>query len=59
MKLENEALVKDREGSQIVMTRNTELLLLDEQGRERERHRLPYGGKLFVKAGQNVPPATC
>jgi DNA-directed RNA polymerase subunit beta' len=54
VKLENEALVKDREGSQIVMTRNTELLLLDEQGRERERHRLPYGGKLFVKAGQNV-----
>ncbi|MEC7438774.1 MAG: DNA-directed RNA polymerase subunit beta', partial [Pseudomonadota bacterium] len=54
VKLENEALVKDREGSQIVMTRNTELLLLDEQGRERERHRLPYGGKLFVKAGQDV-----
>ena len=54
VKLENEALVKDREGSQIVMTRNTELLLLDEQGRERERHRLPYGGKLVVKAGQNV-----
>ena len=54
VKLENEALVKDREGSQIVMTRNTELLLLDEQGRERERHRLPYGGKLFVKAGQTV-----
>ena len=54
VKLENEALVKDREGSQIVMSRNTELLLLDEQGRERERHRLPYGGKLFVKAGKEV-----
>ena len=54
VKLENEALVTDREGSQIVMSRNTELLLLDEQGRERERHRLPYGGKLFVKPGQDV-----
>jgi len=54
VKLENEALVTDREGSKIVMSRNTELLLLDEQGRERERHRLPYGGKLFVKAGQEV-----
>ena len=54
VKLENEALVKDREGSQIVMSRNTELLLLDDQGRERERHRLPYGGKLFVKAGKEV-----
>jgi DNA-directed RNA polymerase subunit beta' len=54
VKLENEALVTDREGSQIVMSRNTELLLLDDQGRERERHRLPYGGKLFVKAGKDV-----
>ncbi|MEK9856117.1 MAG: DNA-directed RNA polymerase subunit beta', partial [Rhodobiaceae bacterium] len=54
VKLENEALVKDREGSRIVMSRNTELLLVDDQGRERERHRLPYGGKLFVKAGQEV-----
>jgi DNA-directed RNA polymerase subunit beta' len=54
VKLENEALVTDREGSKIVMSRNTELLLLDEQGRERERHRLPYGGKLFVQAGKDV-----
>ena len=54
VKLENEALVKDREGNQIVMSRNTELLIMDEQGRERERHRLPYGGKLFVKAGKDV-----
>jgi len=54
VKLENEALVKDREGNQIVMSRNTELLLLDEQGRERERHRLPYGGKLFVKPGKTI-----
>ncbi|MCH2553957.1 MAG: DNA-directed RNA polymerase subunit beta', partial [SAR116 cluster bacterium] len=52
VKLENEALVKDREGNQIVMSRNTELLIMDEQGRERERHRLPYGGKLFGKAGK-------
>ena len=54
VKLENEALVKDRDGSQIVMSRNTELLILDEQGRERERHRLPYGGKLLVKPDAEV-----
>ena len=54
VKLENEALVIDREGSQIVMSRHTELLIVDEQGRERERHRLPYGGKLFVKNGKEV-----
>ena len=54
VKLENEALVIDREGAQIVMSRHTELLIVDEQGRERERHRLPYGGKLFVKNGKEV-----
>ena len=36
------------------MSRNTELLILDEQGRERARHRLPYGGKLFVNDGEDV-----
>ena len=36
------------------MSRHTELLIVDEQGRERERHRLPYGGKLFVKNGKEV-----
>ncbi|MDA9639930.1 DNA-directed RNA polymerase subunit beta', partial [SAR116 cluster bacterium] len=54
IKIENEALVTDREGNRIVMSRNTELLIVDDQGRERERHRLPYGGKLFVKAGKEI-----
>ena len=54
IKLEDANLVKDKDGNQIVMSRNTELLILDEQGRERARHRLPYGGKLFVSAGEDV-----
>ena len=44
------------DGKPIVMARNTELTLVDDQGRERVRHRLPYGGKLFVKDGQSVNP---
>ena len=49
VKLENESLVKDKStATSIVMSRHTELLIVDEQGRERERHRLPYGGKLLV-----------
>jgi DNA-directed RNA polymerase subunit beta' len=54
IKLEDANLVKDKDGNQIVMSRNTELLILDEQGRERARHRLPYGGKLFVSEGEDV-----
>jgi DNA-directed RNA polymerase subunit beta' len=52
VKLEDASLVVDKTGSNIVMSRNTELLILDEQERERSRFRLPYGGKLLVKDGQ-------
>ena len=54
VKLENESLVTDRSKNCIVMSRHTELLIVDEQGRERERHRLPYGGKLLVKPDAEV-----
>ena len=54
IKLENESLVTDRAKNRIVMSRHTELLVVDEQGRERERHRLPYGGKLLVKPNSEV-----
>lgn len=50
----NISFVVGRQGSLVVMTRNAELVLIDEQGRERERHRLPYGAKLFVKDGEKV-----
>ena len=54
IKLEDASLVTDKSGNEIVMSRNTELLIMDEQGRERARHRLPYGGKLFVADGEEV-----
>ena len=31
------------------MTRNAELILIDDKDRERARHRIPYGSKLLVK----------
>jgi DNA-directed RNA polymerase subunit beta' len=43
---------------QIVISRNGEVVIADEQGRERERHKIPYGATLqtmdgkAVKAGQ-------
>ena len=48
--------VKGADGKPVVMSRSSELLIMDEQDRERERHRLPYGGKLFVKDGGAVNP---
>ena len=38
----------------IVMGRNTELVLVDDMLRERARHRVPYGAKLFVDEGQTT-----
>jgi len=49
VKLVNCNVVKNSAGVSIVMTRNTELLLIDAKKRERARHRIPYGAKLLVK----------
>jgi DNA-directed RNA polymerase subunit beta' len=46
--------VKNSGGVQVVMSRNGELVLIDEQKRERARHRVPYGAKLLVKDKQSV-----
>ena len=46
--------VKNSDGVQVVMSRNAELLLIDDQKRERARHRVPYGSKLLVKDKSKV-----
>ncbi|MEQ8666640.1 MAG: DNA-directed RNA polymerase subunit beta' [Rhodospirillales bacterium] len=52
--LANCSTVKDSKGVQIVMSRNAEMNLIDDQGRDRARHRIPYGAKLLVKDKQKV-----
>jgi DNA-directed RNA polymerase subunit beta' len=49
MVLRNTATVRNSSGVPVVMNRNAELLILDAQGRERARHRLPYGSKLLTE----------
>ncbi|MFM2043120.1 MAG: putative DNA-directed polymerase, beta subunit, partial [Pseudomonadota bacterium] len=44
--VKNRNLVMNSEGVPVVMGRNCELALLDALGRERARHRVPYGAKL-------------
>jgi DNA-directed RNA polymerase subunit beta' len=41
--------VKNSDGVKILMSRNGEIAMLDEQGRERTRQRVPYGARLLVK----------
>jgi DNA-directed RNA polymerase subunit beta' len=50
----NRNVVIDSEGVPIVMGRNLEIVLIDANGRERARHRVPYGAKLLVDTGSEV-----
>jgi DNA-directed RNA polymerase subunit beta' len=41
-------------GEQIVISRNGEAIITDENGRERERHKVPYGATLNTMDGKQV-----
>lgn len=46
--------VLNREGFPVVLNRNAMINVIDETGRERERHTIVYGAKLLVKEGEKV-----
>jgi DNA-directed RNA polymerase subunit beta' len=46
--------VQNSDGTEIVMGRNTEIVLVDSKGKERATHRVPYGARLMVKDGDKV-----
>src|SRR5260364_139545 len=46
--------VTNAKGEQVVISRSGEILITDEQGRERERHKIPYGATLFHLDGAPV-----
>ncbi|TMM13154.1 MAG: DNA-directed RNA polymerase subunit beta' [Actinobacteria bacterium] len=50
----NRNVVINSAGVPVVMGRNTEIVLLDEAGREKARHRVPYGARLLVDDGAEV-----
>jgi DNA-directed RNA polymerase subunit beta' len=43
---------------QVVIARSGEIVIHDEHGRERERHKVPYGAILGVKADQQIKAGT-
>jgi DNA-directed RNA polymerase subunit beta' len=53
-RLHNIKVLKHREGYLVAVSRSGELTVADENGRERERYKLPYGATLRVEEGQAV-----
>ena len=46
--------VTNGKGELVVIARSGEIVIHDEHGRERERHKVPYGATLTVKADQTI-----
>ncbi|MBV1774855.1 DNA-directed RNA polymerase subunit beta' [Burkholderiaceae bacterium DAT-1] len=54
----NMRYVTNTKGEQIVITRSGEVVVFDDAGRERERHKVPYGATLMVTDGQGIKAGT-
>ena len=54
VRVENRNVVENSEGILIIMSRNTEVVLIDDAGRARAHHKLPYGARLLSDDGAVV-----
>ncbi|MDH3916318.1 MAG: DNA-directed RNA polymerase subunit beta', partial [Chromatiales bacterium] len=54
VKIKQRNVVEDSQGRHMVMTRNTAIVILDDDGAELATHRLPYGTHLRVDDGDKV-----
>ena len=52
--VKNRNVVMNSQGTPVVMSRNCEIVLVDDKQRERARFRVPYGARLLVDEGQQV-----
>jgi DNA-directed RNA polymerase subunit beta' len=50
----NMRYVTSAKGEKVVISRSGEVLITDDHGRERERHKVPYGAMLAVDEGKSV-----
>ena len=58
VKYSNLKIIKNREGKNVTMNRSGEVLIVDDQGRERERYRIVYGAVVKVTDGQKIKAGT-
>ncbi|MFA9440052.1 DNA-directed RNA polymerase subunit beta' [Uliginosibacterium sp. sgz301328] len=54
----NMRYVTNAKGEKIVIARSAEMVVADDVGRERERHKLPYGATLLVDDGSAIKAGT-
>ena len=54
LKLHNAKYVINADGKIVVTSRSTEITIIDEHGREKERYKVPYGAVLTVQDGAEV-----
>ena len=54
LEIRNTNLIKNQAGEQIVMGRNVQLAIIDDNGRERAVHKMIYGAKLHVSEGDDI-----
>jgi DNA-directed RNA polymerase subunit beta' len=54
LKLHNAKYVLNSDGKIVVTSRSTEITVIDEHGREKERYKVPYGAVLSVQDGAEV-----
>ncbi|MGC4367856.1 DNA-directed RNA polymerase subunit beta' [Hydrogenophaga sp. R2] len=50
--------VSNTKGELVVIARSGEIIISDEHGRERERHKVPYGAILTIKPDQSIKAGT-
>ena len=54
LKLQNAKFVENSEGKLVITSRSSELTVIDELGREKERYKVPYGSILGKKDGEAI-----
>jgi len=54
VRVHNIKSVKNTEGNLVAVSRSGEIGLIDANGRERERYKIPYGATILVKEGDEV-----
>jgi DNA-directed RNA polymerase subunit beta' len=54
IRLHNAKTVTNADGKLVITSRSAEVTVIDEQGRERERYKVPYGAIMTVKDNQEV-----
>ena len=54
VRIDNRNVIEDSKGRKIVMSRNMEVVVMDDEGRDRSKHRLAFGSHLFKDEGDMV-----